>query len=646
MTGPDPAGRPDGASLRAIRRLWPASIRGQLILGVTLVHFVLVATFVVDLARRQRTFLSEQGLVHATSLTKTLALNGSSWVLANDVVGLQELVGSVANYPLLHYAMVVSPTGHVLAHTDHSRVGLYLQDGRSLAMLRGEPRVHTAHASGALVDVGAPVLDSTGGCIGWARVGYGLEDVARNLAAVERNGILYTLLACALGGAVALFIGIRLTSGLEKLVAVSSQVRDVGSTLRADTTGRDEIASLGRGFNEMLDAIQAHDRERRKLEDELRQSQKLESVGRLAGGVSHDFNNLLTAIIGNAQSLADALGPDHPLHADAQEILEAANKATGVTRALLAFSRKHLVAPKPVDVNEMVRQFERLLARVIGEDVAIAIRTSPEPLVVVGDRGQLEQVLLNLATNARDAMPKGGTLTLETGAEELSEEAARAHAGASPGRHAVITVRDTGHGLDEETRRHIFDPFFTTKEVGKGTGLGLTIVYGIVHQHGGFVDVESEPGKGATFRVFLPTTDAPVPAQAEQSGPRPPPPGGTETILLAEDDAGVRTLAERVLRDAGYTVLVAKDGEEAVDLFGQHADQVRLCLFDLVMPRKSGRQAYGEIAARHPGAPVLFASGWSPDASSSAGPPAGSDFIEKPYTAAELLRHVRSLLDR
>ncbi|HET7318456.1 MAG TPA: PAS domain S-box protein, partial [Nitrospirota bacterium] len=333
--------------------------------------------------------------------------------------------------------------------------------------------------------------------------------------------------------------------------------------------------------------------ERKRLEDQLRHAQKMESIGTLAGGIAHDFNNILTAVIGYGNLLQKKIGEDQSLRFYTEQILTAANRAAGLTRGLLAYGRKQILNPQPVNLNEIIRNMENLLARLIGEDVELTSILSEKDLIVLADTGQIEQVLMNLATNARDAMPGGGSLYLDTGAIELGEDEAKAHGLQRAGAYALLTVSDTGTGMDEKTRERIFEPFYTTKEVGKGTGLGLAMVYGTIRQHNGSVEVESDPGKGAAFKIYLPLVQ--VASDASQPGVLPPIAGGTETILVAEDDEAVRNLTAGVLTQAGYTVIQAENGEAAVNKFSENRAAVRMLILDVIMPRKNGKEVYDKI---------------------------------------------------
>ncbi len=384
--------------------------------------------------------------------------------------------------------------------------------------------------------------------------------------------------------------------------------------------------------------------ERKRLEEQLRQSQKMESIGTLAGGIAHDFNNILTAIIGYGSLLQMKMKEGDPLRYNIEQILSSANRAASLTQGLLAYSRKQLLNPQPVSVNAIIKKVDLLLTRLIGENIELKTMLTDDDVNVMADAGQIEQVLMNLATNARDAMPEGGYLFIETGRIEFSEESAKAHEFGKHGAYALITVTDSGMGMDEKTRQRIFEPFFTTKEVGQGTGLGLAIAYGIIKQHNGTITVSSEEGKGTTFKIYLPV----VPALERQMQPfeLPPIQGGVETVLVAEDDEVVRKLTRNVLEQFGYTVIEAEDGEDAVNKFMEHRDLIKLLLFDVIMPKKNGREAYAKIRIFSPDMKVLFLSGYTADTVQRKGLlEPGVNFIMKPVPVNELLRKVRSILD-
>ncbi len=384
--------------------------------------------------------------------------------------------------------------------------------------------------------------------------------------------------------------------------------------------------------------------ERVKLETQLHQAQKMEAVGQLAGGVAHDFNNLLQAILGYGSMALEKADAESMLHVNLEQIVKAGNRATTLVRQLLALSRKQVLRLEVLDLNEVVEDFAKMIRRVIGEHIALDLHSEPGLKNVHADRGQLEQILMNLCVNSRDAMPEGGRLTIETDNAELDAHFCRDNAWATPGNYVQLSVSDTGIGMDEETQRRIFEPFYTTKGEGEGTGLGLATVYGIVRQHHGMISVHSELGLGATFRIYLPMSDSSLEAACNTEATDRP--GGTEVILLAEDDENVRSVAKQFLEHAGYTVIAATDGEEAIRLFEHHAKKIDLALLDVVMPRCGGRAVYNHIRKTNAKMPVLFASGYSAGAiHTNFVLQDGIVFIQKPSQRDELLREVRRLLN-
>ena len=384
--------------------------------------------------------------------------------------------------------------------------------------------------------------------------------------------------------------------------------------------------------------------EHKKLEEQLRHSQKMEAIGQLAGGIAHDFNNILTAVIGYANLLQMRLGDGNQLRSYVDQIIASSERAANLTQSLLAFGRKQILDPKAITVNEIIKSMEKLLTRLISEDIELKTQFANKDLTVFADAAQMGQVLMNLVTNARDAMPDGGKLTISTGLVQLDGTFVKRHGYGKPGMYAMISVSDSGVGMSEKTRQRVFEPFFTTKEVGKGTGLGLAIVYGIVKQHNGFANVYSELGQGSTFKVYLPLIRSAYGEEKEAS--LSPPVGGTETILIAEDDTEVRRLTKNVLEEFGYTVIEAVDGEDAISKFLKHKRKVDLIMLDVVMPRKNGKEVYQYVRKVRPDIKALFTSGYTADVIHEKGVlDEGLNFVSKPVAPTELLRKLRDILD-
>jgi two-component system cell cycle sensor histidine kinase/response regulator CckA len=415
-------------------------------------------------------------------------------------------------------------------------------------------------------------------------------------------------------------------------------LRDDGSSFPAEISVSVVVDAESRPTN--LVAVIRDVTARKALEAQFLQAQKMEAVGRLAGGIAHDFNNLLTVIAGYAEMLLADLEPDAPPRGDIEQIRDAAERATVLTRQLLAFTRRQLISVQAIDLSELVRGMERLLRRVLGPDIELLSKLDPEPCVVRADAGQLEQVILNLAINARDAMPEGGRLTIETALVELDEAFVEQSRAFAPGRYVLLTVTDTGHGMDPETQRHIFEPFFTTKEPDKGTGLGLSTVYGIVRQSGGMIWVYSEPNRGATFNVYLPNAveTAATPALREAAPPARQRPA---TILLAEHDVAVRTLVRRILARQGHTLLEADQYAAAIDLAAVQTGPIDLLITDLALPGGSGATLAEQLRRLRPGLPVLYLSGHAEHAALRRGlTDASARLLYKPFTPEALLQAV------
>jgi len=408
-----------------------------------------------------------------------------------------------------------------------------------------------------------------------------------------------------------------------------------------DTNGRVVGASTSaRDLSEQRATAEAL----KRTEEQLRQAQKMEAVGRLAGGVAHDFNNLLSVILSYSDLIGSELSSTDPSSRDVAEIRKAALSAADLTRQLLVFSRQQIITPQVLDLNDIVVVMDKMLRRILGEDVDLVTRLARHSTRVLADPSNIEQMIMNLALNARDAMPRGGKLTIETGTVELDERYAAEHLGAKPGPHVLLAVSDTGTGMQPEIQARIFEPFFTTKAVGKGTGLGLSIVFGIAQRAGGSVWVYSEPGRGTTFKVYLPRSEAEV--EAGSASRVPIALHGGETILLAEDQEQVRAVAHSILRRHGYHAIVAQNAGEALLLCEAHTGPIHLLLTDVVMPHLSGADLAKRIAVTRPETKVLFMSGYTDDSVVRHGVlEDGVAFLQKPFTPESLARKVREVLD-
>jgi PAS domain S-box-containing protein len=410
---------------------------------------------------------------------------------------------------------------------------------------------------------------------------------------------------------------------------------------RISWSGQPATMSICRDITERKRAEVEH----RRLEEQFQVSQKMEAIGSLAGGVAHDFNNLLTVILNYTGFAIDRVGKSDPLQEFLVEVKKAGERAAVLTRQLLAFSRKQVLAPQVVDLNQLVANLDKMLRRLIGEDIHLEQRLAPDLGRIKADPGQIEQVIMNLVVNARDAMPDGGKLTIETTNIDLDEEYATRHPAVTPGPHVLLAISDSGCGMDATTKKRLFEPFFTTKAKDKGTGLGLSTVYGIVKQSGGDIQVYSEVGRGTSFKVYLPRiSDDEKPEELKTTGERPA--IGHETILLVEDEAALREVVERMLRSMGYKVLKAASGSEALLIGQEVATEIHLLLTDVVMPEMSGRQLAVQLLGKRPSMRVLYMSGYTDDAIVHHGVlDPGTEFISKPFTSSDLARKVRDTLD-
>jgi len=469
-----------------------------------------------------------------------------------------------------------------------------------------------------------------------------LRSDAETMAFLQRlNRLLLRVgfLAVLAGGFLAFLISNTFTKPLGRLVQGVHALEQGDFDFQLEVQGGGEVAEVTQSFDRMRHTLQRNDSERQQLEEQLRQSQKMEALGRLAGGVAHDFNNLLTIIKGHSDLLLDWLKTSEPSYKSCEQIHKAADRAASLTRQLLAFSRRQVLQPKVLDLNVLVTEMDKLLARLIREDVEFVFVPGAALGSVKADPGQIEQVLLNLTVNACDAMPKGGKLTIETSNLTVDEEYAQTRPGLQQGSFVLLSATDTGHGMDAKTKARIFEPFFTTKEVGKGTGLGLAMVYGIVKQSGGFIWVESALGKGSRFEVYLPKVSEKGVLVAPERVPRSPVPGAP-TIMVVEDDAAVRELASNFLKTAGYQVLAAKDGVEALRIAKGCGQCIGGLLTDVVMPNMRGTELATRLGSLLPEMKVIFMSGYLEHKGESHELLEGGVFLEKPFTRESLLGKV------
>jgi signal transduction histidine kinase/CheY-like chemotaxis protein len=471
-----------------------------------------------------------------------------------------------------------------------------------------------------------------------------LDKASVFLSNLNRVLLALGLFSVLIGSALVFLISRSFMRPLAKLVSGVRALETGNYTYPLETAGGDEVGEVTRAFANMRGTLQNVQKEQQLLEQRLRQAHKMEAVGRLAGGVAHDFNNLLTIIRGHGDLLLDRGMENAPQRNSVEQIQKAANRAVSMTRQLLAFSRMQVLQPRVIDLNAVVADMGKMLPRLIGEHIEYVFVPESGPARVKADPGQIEQVVMNVAVNARDAMPEGGKLIIQVRGVDVNEKEASRRSPMTPGPHVLLSVSDTGVGMDEQTKAHIFEPFFTTKEFGKGTGLGLATVYGIVKQSGGFIWVQSAPGKGTTFDIFLPRVSEAI-LPKEHEGRPASLPRGSETVLVVEDEEGVRELAAEFLRTSGYSVLEAGDGIEAMEVANRFAGSIQVILTDMVMPRMNGKELVKKMKAIRPAAKVIFMSGYSEylktenDGSDSQFP-----ILQKPFSMNSLVSTVRGVL--
>jgi signal transduction histidine kinase/CheY-like chemotaxis protein len=600
----------------------------------------------------------------ASSMAEVVAANSTAALTFDDPSAARQTLSSLRVRPSIVAACLYTTSGALFS--TYRRSGA---EGVSLPPTPG-PDGHL-FGGGHLVVVRPVMLD--GERIGTVYLRMELTEVVQQQ--IRYAGMILLFLAGS--GIVALLVASRLQRvvsgpilGLADAARSVSESRDY--SVRVPVRADDEIGSLSAAFNTMLGRIETEEAalkaaqndlkakvhelelevsEREEAEkalklseEQLVQAQKMEAIGRLAGGVAHDFNNLLTVINGYSELIQLEMGVDDPLRPTIAEIRHAGERAAGLTRQLLAFGRKQMIAPRVIDLNAVIENTQAMLRRLIGEDIALEVTLDPGVPPVKADPSQLDQLILNLAVNARDAMPQGGGLSIETANVTLKESPARSPE-VLPGQYVAIRVADTGCGMDAGTMAHIFEPFFTTKELGKGTGLGLSTVYGIVKQCGGHISVESEPGRGTTFQILLPAVETAADLR-RSSGMHKALLGGSETVLLVEDEAPVRGMISRILSASGYKVLQAPDGPSALAIADAHETPIHLVLTDIVMPGMNGRSLVEALAAKRPGIRALYMSGYSDDVISHQGlVEEGIPFISKPFRPSDLASKVRSLLE-
>ncbi len=580
----------------------------------------------------------------ARATTEAHADNAAHFLAVQEYAGLEQHMLDAARAPDVLAVRVFEPDGATVVDISRGAEGAPPAIAYSLRKGRvPEGRETVLRVEPGRLAVWAPIR--AGSLLGWIEITHSLRAVERMQSAIWRQTLSLGVAWIAVGVVVVTLVLRRPMRAISELSAFARDLaRRKGERVHVRRSS-DEIGLLADALDHASVELAETERQHRALEAQLRHAQKLEAVGLLAGGVAHDFNNILTGILGYASVLQESIPAADPGREAADEIVQAAGRAATLTRGLLAFSRKQKMELKPTDLNEVVRGVEKMLRRIIGEDVELRTELCAEPLVANVDPAQLEQVLVNLAANAKDAMPGGGLLSVATRSIRAEELTGDGELPGFAGPAALVTVSDSGAGMEDDLQQKIFEPFFTTKEVGRGTGLGLSIVHGIVQQHGGAIRLYSRPGIGTTFKIYLPLS--PEAAAAVETAPLHAPAGGTERVLLVEDDAQVRRVMRTILGGAGYRVVEAADGVEALERLAEAPEPFRLLVSDVIMPRLNGHDLRKAAYERWPALRLLFVSGYTADVIRRRGLLDESvDLLMKPFTARGLLTRAREILDR
>lgn len=639
-------------------------LRAKIFLTFSIVIILVSLAFIAFFFRYQSKSLTEKTVSKGELLASLLASSSRLGVFAENAELLAgPMSGILENREVLSVA-VYSADGRTIAF--QNRAGSNLLPGTEWDARIGEmlnksvPSVHfrnsgnfvfwmrvdlLSHASESdAIYFGDRPSKENEQAIGYVRIVLDDHQLQESLHGLLLDSILIGVVFLIIGSVIAYLIAGRVTKPLNRLTeGVNAFTEGKGYELIAVET-KDEIGNLATAFNEMVDSIRKREAEKEELEEQLRHSQKMEAIGTMAGGVAHDFNNILTAINGYGALLMRKLEKGSKLWSYADQITKSGERAATLTHRLLAFSRKQIISPRPTDLNEVVRNIEKMLARLVTEDIELQFRLDAANPTVMADTVQIDQVLLNLVTNARDAMPQGGLIKITTGLVTLEDDPVKRHDQGPTGDYVLLTVTDNGIGMTEEVKERIFDPFYTTKDVGKGTGLGLSMVYGIVKQHNGIIEVETESGTGSSFKIYLPLIE-PFANERKRNTPLLLQ-GNMETILIAEDDNAVMSYLKTLLENAGYNVIEAVNGDDAVKKFCDRRDIVRLALLDVIMPRKNGREVYNEITRTNPAVKVLFMSGYTQDVIDWKEALAdGIRVIPKPVRPDDLLVRIREALE-
>ncbi len=636
-------------------------IRVKLSLAITFVIWLTILILSFSILARQRDQLYSQAVKMGKISLNYFATNANIPLLNDDILRLNRLIKDALTVDGILYAAIVDRQNTIKAHIDPNNIGMTLEKFQSKHVRKDENVTYFRYN----LPSGTPVLNLSRPVtlrdkeLGTVHVGLSLEFINDVIYWESLSIVLLSFLIVLLGIAIAVVLGISFSRPISRLAGATREIGKGNLQYRIAMDRKDEFGDLASAFNHMADEldkkvsanirlfaarIQA-EKEARELEEQLRQSQKMEAVGQLAGGIAHDFNNSLTLIKVCSQLALQEIKKEDPVREKLLQIDEATKRSGDLARQLLTFSRREIVEMKVLDLNQVLTNLNKMLRRVIGEDIEFTTRLAGSLGKIKADPGQIEQIIVNLTVNARDAMPGGGKLVLETANMNLDEEYARTHVHVTAGPYVLLSVRDTGTGMTPEVKEHIFEPFFTTKEEGKGTGLGLFMVYGIVQKYGGHIAVESGPETGTAFHIYFPQANERVEAAREEMPEKKIPRGG-ETVLVVEDDKNLRSLIAEALKQQGYRTLEAANGGEGLLVFDKNRQEIGLIVTDIVMPVMNGFELTDLIKPVSPQTKAIYISGYpenpalqkrnlNPDA----------NFLQKPFSSEDLAIKVRKILD-
>ena len=651
--------------LKAVNRNFAVKSFSAFFIIILITSIVFTSCFI----SRQAGSLKENMIKNGTLLSDLLAFNSRIGVFSENKDLLKDPVEGIFKQEGILEASVFNMEGTLLvkkqrqdigAHERHAEADERIEDEIFKRIKREKspfymdaadrlefwsPVISSAIPSVETMFFEDPLSQAKDRVIGFVNIKAGKKIMNKRLNALLFQGIIIGAFLLIIGSGITYLMVGRITRPLDRLTKSVKAFATGRSAERVPVETEDEIGRLAEAFNIMLDSLEKRAAEKQQLEEQLRHAHKMEAIGTLAGGVAHDFNNILTVILGYGNLLQMEIDEDSLFMERVENILASAHKAADLTKNLLAFSRKQMIDLRLINLNEDIRNATNLLSRLLIEDIELKLELNEEDLFVMADPVQLDQVLLNLAANARDAILKEGVVTIATEPVVLTQEFFKGEEYKKPGRYVLLSFADTGVGMDTETKEKIFDPFFTTKNVGKGTGLGLSMIYGIIKQHEGYINVKSEPGKGTTFKIYFPLIEAKDEKKETDALPTQDY-DGAETILVAEDDESVRALIKETLEKAGYRIIAAKNGEDAISKFEENRDKIQGLLLDVVMPKINGKEVYEQISRIRPGIKTLFMSGYSTNILSKKGViEEGINYIAKPISSKGLLKKVREIMD-